>query len=185
MHVEPRHTKEELAALIRREPDAKVAMRMRGVLLAMRGRTNKEIGLDLSVAPRSTQNWVRCYNARGIEGLRDKARPGQPKKLSPPEEAKLIGWLESGPDLQRDGVVAWRGTTLKAKIQKQFGKKFSLSGAYSMLHRLGYEPLRPRPIHRKADLAGQEEFKKSAPLFWRRSDATTPARSSRSGGRTR
>lgn len=52
MHVESRHTKEELAALIRKEKNTKVATRMRGVLLAMRGRTNKEIGLDLSVAPR-------------------------------------------------------------------------------------------------------------------------------------
>lgn len=185
MHVEPRHTREELAALIRKEKNAKVATRMRGILLAMRGRTNKEIGEDLSVASRSTQNWVRSYNARGIEGLRDRPRPGQPKKLSPAEEQKLIEWLEKGPDLEHDGVVAWRGTNLARKIEKHFGKKFSLSGAYSLLHRLGYEPLRPRPIHRKADLAAQEEFKKAAPLFWTSSAATTPARSSRSGGRTR
>lgn len=59
MHVELRHTWEELAALIRNEKNAKVATRVRSILLAMRGRTNSEIGEDLSVASRSTQNWVR------------------------------------------------------------------------------------------------------------------------------
>jgi len=61
--------------------------------------------------------------------------------------------------------VAWRGPVLVDKINSYFGKQFSLSGAYAVLHRLGFEPLRPRPIHRKADPVAQEAFKKSATLF--------------------
>jgi hypothetical protein len=38
--------------------------RMPGDLLATCGRTNKEIRLDFSVAPRSTQNWARFYRVR-------------------------------------------------------------------------------------------------------------------------
>jgi transposase len=189
MHVESWQTKDELAAMIRGEKDARVATRLRAVLLALKGRTHREISDDLAVSPRSVQSWVERYNASGAKGgvdaLRDRPRPGQPKRLTPDEEHTLVAWLEKGPDLERDGVVAWRGPTLVDKIHAHFGKRFSLSGAYALLHRLGFEPLRPRPIHRKADRAAQEEFRKAAPLFWSRSAATTPGRSSRSGSRTR
>lgn len=189
MHVESWHSRDELAVLIRGEKDAGVATRLRAVLLALKGRTNKEIADDLSVSPRSVQSWVERYNAPGstggVDALRDRPRPGQPKKLTPKEEHTLVAWLEAGPDLERDGLVAWRGPALVHKINAHFGKKFSLSGAYALLHRLGFEPLRPRPIHRKADPAAQEEFTKTAPLFWSRSGVKSPGRSSRCGSRTR
>ena len=64
-------------------------------------------------------------------------------------------------------------------------RTLTLAGVYALMHRLGYEPLRPRPFHPKRDLAAQESFKKEAPLFSKNSGATTPARSSRSGSKTR
>lgn len=185
MHVEPRHGTDELAVLIKRERDARVATRLRAVLLAARGRGHTEIARALAVSPRSVQEWVRRYNRAGVEGLRDRPRPGQPKKLRPHQEAQVVRWLNQGPDLERDGAVAWRGPSIAGKIEEHFGKKFSLSGAYALLHRLGFEPLRPRPIHRKADLGAQEEFKKRAPLFSTGSGARTRGGSSRSGSRTR
>lgn len=163
MHVEMKHSAEQLAALVRKEKNARVATRLRAVLLAVRGRTHRQIADDLAVGARSVQEWIQRYNTGGVEALRDRPRPGQPKKLLPHEEEQVIQWLERGPDLKRDGLVAWRGPALVEKIHRHFGKKFSLSGGYSLLHRLGYEPLRPRPIHRKADPAAQEEFKRSTP----------------------
>jgi transposase len=187
MHVEPWLTTSELAGAIKRQKDATLATRMRGVLLALRGRTSKEAADDLSVAPRSIQTWVQRYNKEGLEGLPDKPRPGQPKRLTPEQESLVAAWLGAGPDLDTDGVVAWRGRVIVEKINRHFKleRTLTLAGAYALMHRLGYEPLRPRPFHPKRDLAGQESFKKDAPLFSRNSAATTPARSSRSGSKTR
>lgn len=185
MHVEPTHTRAELEKRVRCEKDARVAARLRAVLLAMKGRTHTEIAGDLCVSPRSVQEWVRRYNQEGLAALPDKSRPGQPKKLTSQEEAQVTKWLETGPDLGRDKTVGWRGSIVNEKINAHFGKKFSLSGAYALMHRLGFEPLRPRPIHRHADPAKQEEFKKSAPLLSGHSGVKTRAGSSRSGGRTR
>jgi hypothetical protein len=53
------------------------------------------------------------------------------------------------------------------------------------LHRLGFEPLRPRPRHPKADPAAAERFKKTSPAAPPRSPAPTPASGSRCGSRTR
>lgn len=189
MHVELWLTKSELAGAIKREKNTQFAARMRGVLLALRGRTSKEAADDLSVAPRSVQTWVQRYNKHGLEGLPDRPRPGQPKRLTPEQESLVAAWLEAGPDLDTDGVVAWRGRVIVEKINRHFKlepkRRLTLAGAYALMHRLGYEPLRPRPFHPKRDGAAQESFKKDAPLFWKNSDARTPARSSRSGSRTR
>jgi len=53
MHVQPHHTNDELGTLIKREKNARVATRLRGVLLAARGRTHTKIADDLSVAQRA------------------------------------------------------------------------------------------------------------------------------------
>ena len=45
----------------------------------------------------------------------------------------------------------------------QFGVVYSLTGAYDLLHRLGFSWLMPRPRHAKASKEVQDEFKKKRP----------------------
>jgi len=56
MHVETRHTDDDLARLIERESNSRTATRLLGVLHAARVRTHKKIADDLNAAPRSVQN---------------------------------------------------------------------------------------------------------------------------------
>lgn len=184
MHVEPRHTILELEKLAKGETSARVAVRIRAVVLAKRGRDAPTIAQDLGRSRRAVQQWVRWYNEEGLDALRDAPRSGQPKKLTPAQEAQLCAWLDAGPDLDA-GESARRGPEVHRHIQREFGVKYSLAGAYAVLHRLGYSALRPRPCHRKADAAAQAQFTKAAPLLSRGSGGTTRARSSKSGTRTR
>ncbi len=184
MHVELHHTIDELQSAAKREKSARVALRIRGVILARQGYTAPEVALLLGSARRAVQQWVRWYNDEGLKGLPDGPRPGYPKKLSPAQERELCaGWRPARPGMARCAPTAARRCT--STSQSYFGVKLSLSAAYETLHRLGYEPLRPRPRHRKADPKAQEEFKQSAPLLWNNSGAKSRGRSSRSGGRTR
>lgn len=184
MHVEPHHTVDELERLARQEKVARVTMRLRAVILAKQGHDAPTIARLLGRARRAVQEWVRWYNQEGVGALRDAPRPGKTKKLSPQQEAGLCAWLDAGPP--EDGpVCSYRGPEIRAHIKETFGVPFSVSGAYSLLHRLGYSALRPRPRHRKADALAQEQFRKSAPLLSKLSAESGPARSSRSGSRTR
>lgn len=96
MHVEPRHSKDEPAALIERVKNAKVATRLRAVLLVARTRGHKEIAENLSVSPRSVQERVRRSDRAGVEGVRDRPRPGP--GLAPPHDRRDQGhrtpWIE-------------------------------------------------------------------------------------------
>jgi transposase len=185
------------SALERREKRAKLATRLRAVILAMRGHDAPSIAAMLGRSRRAVQDWVRWYNREGIEGLPDAPRPGQPPKLSKEQEQRLCAWLDQGPG--PDGPsCARRGPEVRAYIEDNlgvgiyvsgsestFGVGFSVSGSYDLLHRLGYSALRPRSRHYKADGAAQEQFKKDAPLLWTGCGVISPARSSRSGTRTR
>ena len=182
MHVEPRHGIAELERHARAEKKARVAVRIRAVILAMRGRDAPTIADTLGRSRRAVQEWVRWYNQEGLGALRDAPRPGQPRKLTPSQEAALRAWLDAGPEPDE---CARRGPEIRRHVEETFGVKYSVPGAYAMLHRLGYSALRPRPLHRKTDAAAQEAFTTSAPLFWSASAASVPGGSSRSGSRMR
>ena len=53
-------------------------------------------------------DWVHRYNEEGVEGLRDRPRPGRPCALDEGQQAALKALVLRGPDLERDGCVAWR-----------------------------------------------------------------------------
>lgn len=183
MHVEPKMTPDELEAIVRAEKNAKLANRYRAVARAMRGRTAQEAAEDVCVSRRSVQEWVRRFNEGGPEALADQPRSGAPRKLDAQQEAEVVRWLERGPEDPE--IPAWRGRLVRDRIEDHFNKRLSLSAAYDLLHRLGYEPLRPRPRHRKNDPEAMEAWEERAPLLSGASASSGRTSTSRSGSRTR
>jgi transposase len=184
MHVEPHHTAEELAALIRSEAAAKLARRLTAVRLVLLGQTPEQAGPQVLLSARQVRTWVNRYNAEGPAGLADKAGRGRKGPLTAEQEQALKRRVQAGPT-PADGVCALRGEDVRRVLEKELGVLRGLQAVYNLLHRLGLEPLRPRPRHPKGDEAAREAFKKSSPRSsprWRR---PTPASASRSGSRTR
>jgi transposase len=103
------------------------------------------------------------YNAEGIDGLRDRQRPGRPALLAPGLEEELRQLIEAGPDFERDGVVEYRVKHIRALALRHFGADYSRTGMQGKLHRMKLSYLKPRPIHPKTDPANQEAFKKTSP----------------------
>ena len=61
-------------------------------------------------------DWVHRYNAEGVEGLRDRPRPGRPCALDEGRQAALKALVLRGPKLERDSCVAWRARDLCALV---------------------------------------------------------------------
>ena len=59
----------------------------------------------------------------------------------------------AGPDVERDGVVAWRGHDVRAMVKRRFKVELALSSAYRLRHELHLSALVPRPRHGDADPA--------------------------------
>ncbi len=70
--------------------------------------------------------------------------------------------VETGPDLARDGVVRWRCVDLQAVIKKRFGVDLAERSVGTVLNKLGFRRLSPRPYHPRKDAAAQETYKKTS-----------------------
>jgi hypothetical protein len=82
------------------------------------------------------RDWVVRYNAEGVDGLRDRERPGRPALLAPELEEELRQLIEAGPDVERDGVVEYRVKHIRDLALQHFGADYSRSGMQGRLHRI-------------------------------------------------
>ena len=184
MRVEPHDTPEQLAGRIRAEPRAKVARRLAAVRLALLGHTARQAAAQALLSERQVRTWVSRYNAGGAAALADRPGRGRTGPLTAGQEGRLKERLRAGPT-EADGVCALRGRDVRRILAEEFGVLRSLQAVYDLLHRLGFEPLRPRPRHPRADPGAQAAFKKSSRGRSPASPPRTRARGSRSGSRTR
>ena len=180
MHIEPHLTADQLAELIRAEPRARIARRLTAIRLALLGHTAPDVAGQVVLSERSVRAWVARYNAGGPDALADRPGRGRRKALTDDQEARPRDRLRAGPT-EADGVCALRGEDVRRLLEREFGVARSLQAVYDLLHRLGFEPLRPRPRHPKADAAAAEAFKKASPIGSPRSPRPAPG----SGSRTR
>jgi transposase len=172
---------QRLGDLIDAESDAKQRDRYRAVLIAGEGLPGRpelqreEIVATLDRSRQFIDRWIRRYRTDGIDALVPKRQPGAKPKLTAQEQQELCAMLEAGPDPD-EGLAAYNGPILREKIERRFGKVYSLNGVYALLHRLGYNDLMPRPKHPDTDPAALEEFKKkNSPRSGRRSRPPIPA----------
>jgi len=161
MRVEPRDTLEQLREAVHRTSDADERDRVRMVVHAREGQTGAVIAQRLGYTDRAVRKWIQRYNQGGLAGLKDLPRSGRPRHLEAAKDEDVRQRLNAGARPQ-DEVCVLRGTDVRRILEEEFGARYSLSGTYVVLHRLGYSSLMPRPQHPETDAAAQEEFEKNA-----------------------
>jgi len=162
MNIKDHHTAQELKTLYSTEKDARLARRIHGVYLAARRLSCTQIMTVTWAARRTIQQWIHKYNEHGIDGLKDKPRPGQPTKLPRRDELRFCKRIEAGPT-KKDGVSVLNGPAIRRILEREFGVLYSRQGLYDLLHRLGYSRLCPRPQHENADPQLQRQLKNLYP----------------------
>src|SRR4051794_20951207 len=163
-------------AITRREPgagelrreaarcrDARAARRMLALALVLEGSSREEAARAAGTDRQTLRDWVHRYNAEGVEGLRDRPRPGRPCALDEGRQAALKGLILRGPKQERDGCVAWRARDLRALVERRFEVRYSESGVRRRLRGLALSWQKARPVHPEADPKAQERFKKPCP----------------------
>src|SRR5690242_2817241 len=163
-------TRKELGAgELRREAgrcrDAKAARRMLAPALVLEGSPREAAARAAGMDRQTLRAWVHRYNAEGLAGLRDRRRPGPRPRLTPEQAAELEAALDRGPDPERDGVVRWRRTDLRAPIEARSGVRLHERSVGKVLRRLGLARLSVRPRHPEADAAAQAAFRQASPSW--------------------
>jgi transposase len=156
------HSAEDLRREAARTHDAKQARRMLAIALILEGRSREEAACNCAMQRQTLRDWVHRYNAEGLGGLCNRTAPGRRPSLSPAQQGELAAWVEQGADPDRDGVVRWRRTDLRARIAESFGVTVHERTVGKLLHQLGFRRLSARPKHPASDPAAQEAFKKTS-----------------------
>src|SRR3954454_4743283 len=79
----------ELRRLARRERDGRVSARLLALANALDGLPREEAAKLAGMTGQTLGDWVHRYNTEGVEGLRERPRPGRPCALDEGQQATL------------------------------------------------------------------------------------------------
>src|SRR5262245_47879588 len=119
MHVEPHHTADQLAELIRAQPRANAARRLAAVRFALLGHTAPDVAGRV-LSERQVRTWVARYNDGGPDALADRPGRGRKRPLTDRQEQHLKARLRAGPT-EADGVCTLRGEDVRRILEEEFG----------------------------------------------------------------
>ena len=80
--------------------------RARIVLLAADGRSTRSIAKEVGVQPRIVSLWRHRYADHGLEGLKDKPRPGKKPTYTKATDKRILKLLDKPPP---KGFARWTG----------------------------------------------------------------------------
>ena len=147
----------DLRRLARRE-SGRVCQRVLMIANLLDGMAPEEAARLAGLGRTSAYEWHNRYEEEGIEGLRDRPRPGRRPQVDAATAARLKERIVAGAAPARDGVVAFRGVDAQRILKEEFDVECSLSSTYRLLHRLKLSWLVPRPRHPQADATAQAAF---------------------------
>ena len=116
------------------------------------------------------RDWVLRFNADGPDGLIDRKASGPTPKLDDAQRQALARIVESGPIPAIHGVVRWRLKDLAEWIWEEFRITLDETTVGREVKALGFAKISARPRHHAQSALVIEDFKKTSPPRWKRSE---------------
>ena len=133
------------------------------IALVLEGANREDAARSAGMDRQTLRDWVHRFNAAGPAGLVGRKAPGRSRRLTQPQLNELVGYLGSGPTVERDGVVRWRLVDLCALVERRFGVRYQERGMGKLVAALGFSRISARPQHPRSAPEAQAEFKKNCP----------------------
>lgn len=149
-----------LRSLARRERNPRTATRMLAIASALEGKSRAEAARLAGMERQALRDAVVRYNAEGLEGLRDRPKPGRYPALTEPEQALLLAAIFSGPDRARYGCTDWTLPALCRWLEDRFDKRLHPASLSRIVRRLDLSRQKTRPLHPQADERAKAAFVK-------------------------
>lgn len=149
-----------LRRLARRERNPRTASRMLAIASALEGMSRAEAARLAGMERQALRDAVVRYNVEGLDGLRDRPKPGRTPTLTEAEQAVLLDALFRGPDRATDGGSDWTLPMLCRWIGRRFDKRLHPASLSRALRRLDLSRQKTRPLHPMADEKAKAAFAK-------------------------
>lgn len=124
------------------------------------GCTYDEVAKMLHYSRNSIMKWVERFEQEGVTSLLEtKAGRGRVARISNKLSTEFSQAVISLQENRNGGRII--GRDIVDMAQEKYAVKYSVSGIYKLLSRMGLSWVSARSIHPKADLEAQESFKKT------------------------
>lgn len=160
--------------------------RHRALALVKRGLSLNAIARKLGCAASSVMRWRDAFRRGGPAGLKVRAAPGRPPKLSRAQQRRLVRHLVKGAMAHGYRTELWTTARIAEVIRSTFGVHYHRDHVGRLMHKLGWSHQKPeaRALERDEDRIAEWKRRewarvKKTPRGWAptSSSSTNPASS--------
>ncbi len=157
----PDEAKTIIMAEINRTDETRLQHRLHCILLICDGKTCADVSALFGDSKRAMQYWVKHFNEKGVDGLRDADKPGRISRLSEENKQALKEDLCKSPRKFGYSQNLWDGKLMAHHLKEKFHIELKVRQCQNLFHQLGFRRRKPRPLIAKADPEAQQEYKKT------------------------
>jgi transposase len=125
--------------------------RLRAIELLQRDVPVHVVADRLGVDRRSVRRWKQVHRARGRRGLRARAVPGRPPKLTAAQRRQLVRLVVAGPEAAGSRTSLWTCRRVVEIIRRCFKVTYHPDHVGRLLRTCGFSPQRPQPRAKERD----------------------------------
>jgi len=133
--------------------DVLEARRHRALALVKGGLSLNEIARRLGCAASSVMRWRDAFRRGGPAGLKVRAAPGRPPKLTRAQQRRLVRRLVKGAMAHGYRTELWTTARIAEVIRRTFGVHYHRDHVGRLMHKLGWSHQKPetRALERDED----------------------------------
>jgi transposase len=148
----------DFKSLIAKETNGRMRIRLIALSHIQAGTNKTQTAKYLKVSRRIVNEWVAKFYAEGLDGLKEKPRPGRPTALTNAQIAQFKQYVLNNSIKAKGGRL--KATDMAEYVNIEFGTKYSIQNIYLILHKLNFSWITSRSRHPKQSEEVQEAFKK-------------------------
>ena len=142
--------KGKLKKLLKREKNAKKALRIQACLKRKKGMSIPRIAEEIEVPYPTVHRWLLQVARGGLAAIGGKKHPGPKWRLDEGERRDVYKIVSEDPEEHGFAGGAWTARRLIAVVEKRFNVTYTERGMQLFLHRIGLSCKAPRPRHPNA-----------------------------------
>jgi putative transposase len=159
LHVSTQLSVDELGSVAKATPERRMQLRILAIRYLLQGHTTVQAAQAFACSESQVRQWVRRYNAEGLEGLRERSRSGRPPLLAAGQVEAFKERVRRGRG-ETESVETERASDIRHLLAEEFDAHYSPSGTDWLLRRLGVAHAGPRPRHAKSIPTAERTRKK-------------------------
>lgn len=117
--------------------------RFRAWELHQQGWKQRDIATALGVTDGAVSQWLSRARAGGVDDLRNRPRPGAPRRLTEQQRQRIAALLARGAQYYGFLGDLWTSQRVAEVIERTFGVRYNVSHVRRLLYALGFSVQKP------------------------------------------